>query len=121
MPFFQLERFQILISLLLSSQTRDEVNYAACCRLREHGFTPEKLKDTDETAIEKILHPVGFYKTKAKNVRKVAQICFDKYDSDIPHSVADLCNLPGVGQLAETIFGVSSRIYRPDRSPSPYT
>ncbi|XP_003744683.1 endonuclease III-like protein 1 [Galendromus occidentalis] len=93
----KLQRFQILISLLLSSQTRDEVNYAACSRLHDFGFTPEKLKETDEAIIEKMLHPVGFYRTKAKNLRKVAQICFERYDSDIPHSVEELCQLPGVG------------------------
>ncbi|XP_022655482.1 endonuclease III-like protein 1 isoform X2 [Varroa jacobsoni] len=90
-------RFQILISLLLSAQTKDEVNFAACCRLREHGFTPAKLKDTPEEEISKLIFPVGFYKTKAKNIKAVSAICYEKYKSDIPHSIEDLCKLPGIG------------------------
>ena len=34
---------------------------------------------------------------KAKNIMKVAQICIDKYDEDIPDNIDDLVSLPGIG------------------------
>ncbi|OQR72317.1 endonuclease III protein 1-like [Tropilaelaps mercedesae] len=91
-------RFQILISLLLSAQTKDEVNFAACGRLRDHGFIPTKLKDTPEEDIARLIYPVGFYKTKAKNLKAIAEICYERYGSDIPHSIEELCKLPGIGK-----------------------
>ena len=44
----QVQRFQCLVSLMLSSQTKDEVNYAAMLRLREHGLTVENILNTEE-------------------------------------------------------------------------
>jgi hypothetical protein len=42
------QRFQVLVALMLSSQTKDEVTYAAMLRLRAHGCTPERLSNTAE-------------------------------------------------------------------------
>jgi len=40
---------------------------------------------------------VGFYRRKASNLKKVANICLMKYDGDIPSSIGELLLLPGVG------------------------
>ena len=75
------------MSLLMSSQTNDKINSAALVRLNEHfngSLTPQDVISSDEKTIAEIIKPVGFYKTKAKNMIKVAQICIDQYDSDIP-------------------------------------
>jgi len=40
---------------------------------------------------------VGFYKRKASNLKKIANICLLKYDGDIPSSIEELLLLPGVG------------------------
>ena len=36
-------------------------------------------------------------RSKAKNIIRVAQICIDKYDGDIPDNIDDLVSLPGIG------------------------
>ena len=75
------------MSLLMSSQTNDKINSAALVRLNEHfngSLTPEDVISSDEKTIAEIIKPVGFYRIKAKNMIKVAQICIDQYDSDIP-------------------------------------
>ena len=41
------QRFQCLVSLMLSSQTKDEVNFAAMMRLRDHGLTVQNILKTD--------------------------------------------------------------------------
>ena len=56
------QRFQCLVSLMLSSQTRDEVNYAAMMRLREHGLTVENIINTDLGDLEQLIRPVGFWR-----------------------------------------------------------
>lgn len=91
------KRFHHLISLMLSSQTKDAVTFEAMSRLRRHGLTPQKMIETSTSDLEQILYPVGFYKTKAKHIQKTSQILIDKFDSDIPNDIKGLVSLPGVG------------------------
>lgn len=92
------QRFQILVSLMLSSQTKDQVTWAAVKRLRAKGLgNVESVEKADEKDIEDLIHPVGFYRRKAKYLKEVASILQQKYNGDIPNSVEELCKLPGVG------------------------
>jgi len=93
----KVQRFQCLVSLMLSSQTKDEVNFAAMTRLKDHGLTVENLLKTDDETLGKLIYPVGFWKNKVKFLKKTAHILREKYDCDIPDSITDLCSLPGVG------------------------
>lgn len=90
-------RYQLLVSLMLSSQTKDEVTHAAVGRLREFALTPESVAAADEKQIEELIYPVSFYKNKAKHLKQTAQVLLEQYDGDIPDSVEGLCKLPGVG------------------------
>lgn len=55
-------RFQVLVSLMLSSQTKDQVTAAAMQRLRAHGCTVENILATDDETLGKLIHPVGFWR-----------------------------------------------------------
>lgn len=81
------KRFHHLVALMLSSQTKDAVTYAAMSRLRRHGLTPEKMVETSTNDLEQLLYPVGFYKTKAKHIQKTSQILIEKFESDIPNDI----------------------------------
>jgi endonuclease III len=91
------QRFQILVALMLSSQTKDEITYNACQKLRAFGFTPQILAKAQQAELEKLLIPVGFYRTKAKHIIKSSQMILDEYDGDIPNTLETLMKLPGVG------------------------
>lgn len=58
----QVRRFQVLVSLMLSSQTKDQVTGAAMQRLRAHGCTVENILATDDETLGKLIHPVGFWR-----------------------------------------------------------
>ena len=60
------KRFQVLISLLMSSQTKDEVNAGAMKRLNEHfkSFNAEKAAKADPALLSSLITPVGFHKTR---------------------------------------------------------
>ena len=93
----KVQRFQCLVSLMLSSQTRDEINFKAMKSLKENGLTVENLLKTDEDKLGKLIYPVGFWKSKVKYLKRTASILKEQYDCDIPGNVNDLCKLPGVG------------------------
>lgn len=90
-------RFQVLVSLMLSSQTKDQVTAAAMKRLRAHGCTAESILNTDDEALGKLIYPVGFWRTKVKYLKLTSAILQKEFGGDIPDSVQGLVRLTGVG------------------------
>ncbi|CAI6360324.1 unnamed protein product [Macrosiphum euphorbiae] len=90
-------RFHVLISLMLSSQTKDEVNFAAMQRLKQHGLTVDKILEMSDDHLGKLIYPVGFWKTKVQYIKRTTRILKDTYNGDIPNTIKDLCQLPGIG------------------------
>ncbi|XP_041978379.1 endonuclease III-like protein 1 [Aricia agestis] len=90
-------RYQSLISLMLSSQTKDQVTFGAMERLRARGLTVDNILSMTDEDLGKLIYPVGFWKTKVKYIKKTTQTLKDQYDSDIPDTVEKMCKLTGVG------------------------
>eukprot|EP00118_Oscarella_pearsei_P005103 m.22865 g.22865 ORF g.22865 m.22865 type:complete len:273 (+) comp28413_c0_seq1:101-919(+) len=103
----EVSRLHVLVSLLLSSQTKDQITSRAVQRLKEHGLTVDNVLATSEQKIKELIYPVGFHNRKAGYLKKTCQVLKDKFNCDIPHTVDELCSLPGVGpkmaHLAMTI------------------
>lgn len=49
---------------MLSSQTKDEINYAAMQRLKEHGLTVDNILETSDEQLGKLIYPVGFWRVR---------------------------------------------------------
>eukprot|EP00123_Amoebidium_parasiticum_P016408 comp23414_c0_seq1/m.38918 comp23414_c0_seq1/g.38918 ORF comp23414_c0_seq1/g.38918 comp23414_c0_seq1/m.38918 type:complete len:314 (-) comp23414_c0_seq1:65-1006(-) len=90
-------RFHVLVALMLSSQTKDEVTAAAVKRLSSQGCTPEQLVAMDKDQLAALLKPVGFYNHKATYLQKASQIIINEHGGDIPDTLEGLMALPGVG------------------------
>lgn len=67
----QTVRYQVLISLMLSSQTKDQVTFAAMEKLKAYGLTIEKILKTSTSKIGELIYPVGFWKVCAHFIEKV--------------------------------------------------
>ncbi|CEG38695.1 endonuclease iii-like protein 1-like [Plasmopara halstedii] len=98
----KIQRFQLLVAALLSSQTQDPVTYAAMQRLHqlgsgEDGLTVDVVQATSEEKLSEILKPVGFYNRKAQQLKRVAAVLSTQYDKDIPRSLNELLQFPGIG------------------------
>ncbi|KII71412.1 Endonuclease III-like protein 1 [Thelohanellus kitauei] len=91
------QRFQVLISLLLSSQTKDRVTYEVMGRLKEYGLNVDSMNLIQLDALEELIFPIGFYKKKAVYIKKISEILRDRFHNDIPTSVEELTQLPGIG------------------------
>ena len=90
--------FDILVSTILSLRTKDEVTVEATGRILEKADTPEKMAALSEETIAKLIYPVGFYPTKAKQLKKISRILIDQYKSEVPADIDKLLELPGVGR-----------------------
>lgn len=103
--------FVVLISTMLSLRTKDKITKEATMRLLELGDSPEKLLKFSQEEIEKAIYPVGFYKTKARNILKTSQILKEKYNGEVPKDMNGLLELPGVGRkTANLVLGEAFNI-----------
>jgi len=90
--------FRILISTILSLRTKDRVTAEATKRLFLVADTPEKILNLKTNRIERLIYPVGFYKTKAKRLKQVCRILIEEYNGRVPDTLDELLRLPGVGR-----------------------
>lgn len=91
-------QFQVLISTLLSLRTQDKTTEAAARRLFAQADTPEKLAQMPQKEVERLIYPVGFYRTKAKTLLRVSRILLEKHGGHVPDTMEALLALPGVGR-----------------------
>ncbi|XP_038069661.1 endonuclease III-like protein 1 isoform X2 [Patiria miniata] len=100
-------RYHVLLSLLLSSQTKDQVTSAAMMALRNHGCTVDNILKTSDQKIGELIYPVGFWKKKIDYIKRTSQVLKDKYNGDIPATLEGLVKLPGIGpKMAHIIMDV---------------
>ncbi|HEX5109501.1 MAG TPA: endonuclease III [Vicinamibacterales bacterium] len=90
--------FQILIATLLSARTQDATTHAASTRLFERARTPRALAKLTIPEIERLIYPVGFYRTKARHVRACAEMLVTRFAGHVPRTLEELVTLPGVGR-----------------------
>jgi len=90
--------YKTLTATLLSSRTKDEVTLEASRRLFNKAPSIQKLSQLDQLEIRNLIFPVGFYKTKAKHLKRLAQMIIEDFDGIIPDTQDELMNFPGVGR-----------------------
>lgn len=96
--------FEILISTIISARTKDEVTYKVSRRLFSVANNPEKLSLLNEDQIASLIYPAGFYKVKAKNIKRTSQILYENYNSKVPEKMEELLKLPGVGRKTANLL-----------------
>ncbi len=90
--------FTTLISCLLSLRTKDETTRGAAERLFRMARTPQRMVRLSPAAIERLIFPVGFYRTKARTIRSVCRTLLDRYDGHVPGDLDELLTITGVGR-----------------------
>lgn len=90
--------FRILISVLLSSRTRDAVTQHAGEQLFAIADSPEQMAALTESQIAERIYPVGFYRQKARQIKKLAELLLQRHQGQAPQNFKELSALPGVGR-----------------------
>jgi endonuclease III len=90
--------FHVLISTILSLRTKDQVTREASIKLLGKADNPQEILRLSEEEIEKLIFPVGFYKTKARTLKQVCRDLLEKYDGKVPDEIEELLKLKGVGR-----------------------
>ncbi len=113
--------FELLVSVMLSAQTTDvQVNKVTAKLFPKYRGKSEKeeinnFANADLKTLEKDINSVGLYKTKAKNIKRTAQLILEKFQGKIPKTMDKMLILPGVGRKTANVvlwnaYGVISGI-----------
>lgn len=98
------EEWKVLISTILSAQTKDETTIKISHLLYKKYPTLNKLARAKPSEIKKLIKPINYHKTKAKHIIQTSRILIKKYNGKIPHKLEKLLELPGVGRKTGNVF-----------------
>ena len=96
--------FQLVIAVMLSAQCTDERVNKTTPTLFAKCKTIQDFADIDIQELEKIIHPCGFYKNKAKNIIACSKRLVEVYNSKVPDNIEDLMTLAGVGRKSANVI-----------------
>ncbi len=107
--------FELVIAVMLSAQCTDERVNKTTPSIFRYYSTPQDFVMIPLKKLEDLIHPCGFYKTKAKNIKACSQKIIDDYRGIVPKTMDELMTLPGIGRKSANVimleaFGVPSGI-----------
>lgn len=110
-PLDHHDPFTLLIAVLLSAQCTDKKVNEVTPKLFAAGPDPQTMASLQESEILSFIRQLGLAKTKAKNIKKLAQLLLDRHEGLVPQSFEALEALPGVGHKTASVvmsqaFGV---------------
>lgn len=95
--------FQLLVAVALSAQTTDKSVNVVTKELFENHPDAETISKLSEEELQGIIRRIGMYKTKSKNIRKLAAIIHGQYGGQVPGDYDELIKLPGVGRKTANV------------------
>ncbi len=95
--------FELLVAVILSAQCTDDRVNKVTPILFKVCSTPEEFSAIPIEDLENLIHPCGFYKNKAKNIKLTSEIIISKFDGKVPQTMEELMSLPGVGRKTANV------------------
>ena len=90
--------FRVLIACILSLRTQDTTTGPASERLFARADTPRAMLRLTPREIERLIYPVGFYRTKARVVLGISRDLLARFGGEVPDEIDALLTLKGVGR-----------------------
>ncbi len=106
---------QAVVAVILSAQCTDERVNKTTPALFKRCKTVEDFANIDIKELEDFIHPCGFFKNKAKNIKLCAKQVLEKFDGQVPNNMEDLMSLAGVGRKTANVvllevFGIAEGV-----------
>ncbi len=100
--------FELLVATILSAQCTDKQVNQVTPLLFKRFQTPADFARAPLGAIEQLIRPTGFFHNKARNIKNCAKALLEKHNGEIPQTIEELVNLPGVGRkTANVVLGAA--------------
>lgn len=99
-------QYRLLISTILSAQTTDISVNKATPKLWKKYPDLKSLATAESADVEKIIHPLGFFRNKTRSIIKAAIYILDNFSGKLPDNMNDMLKIPGVGRkTANVVLG----------------
>ena len=107
--------FQLVVAVMLSAQCTDERVNKTTPKLFERCKTIEDFANIDIKELEELIHPCGFYRNKAQNIKLCSKQILENFNGEVPHTMEELTSLSGVGRKSANVillevFGIAKGI-----------
>ncbi|MEK7605279.1 MAG: endonuclease III [Patescibacteria group bacterium] len=98
--------FELLIATILSAQCTDKLVNTVTPELFKHYPDAKSMAKASVEDIDALIKKVTFHGNKAKNIRAASQQMVDKHNGEVPNTMQELDNLPGVARkTANVVLG----------------
>lgn len=94
---------ELLVATILSAQCTDERVNSVTPTLFRRYVTAADYAGADGEELEAIIHPLGFFRSKARSVKGAAQVLVDHFGGEVPQTMEDLITLPGVARKTANV------------------
>lgn len=117
--------FELLVAVILSAQCTDKRVNEVTKTLFARANTPLAFASMPLDELERLVRPCGFYRNKARNIRRMSEDVVRRFDGNVPKNFDDLLTLAGVGRktagvVCDVAFGgdaipVDTHVFRLSR------
>ena len=96
--------FEMVVAVMLSAQCTDERVNLTTPALFKRCPEISDYANIDIKELENLIHPCGFYRNKAKNIKTCASQVLNNFDGIVPNNMDDLLTLAGVGRKSANVI-----------------
>lgn len=102
-PLDHKDAYTLMVAVALSAQTTDKKVNQITPALFAAADTPEKMARLSVEEIKELIKQIGLTNAKAKNLKKMAKVLVEKYNSVVPQTYEELEELAGVGHKTASV------------------
>ena len=98
------EPFEMVVAVILSAQCTDERVNKTTPNIFKKYSTIQDFANIDINLLEELIHPCGFYRNKAKNIKACATEIINRFNGNLPNTIEELVSLPGIGRKSANVI-----------------
>ncbi|WP_292009885.1 endonuclease III [Chryseobacterium sp.] len=102
-PLAHTDPYTLMVAVALSAQTTDKKVNEVTPNLFKVAGTPEKMAKLEVAEIKELIKEIGLSNTKAKNLKRMAELLLERHNGIVPQTYEELEALPGVGHKTASV------------------
>jgi len=102
-PLVHTDTFTLMVAVALSAQTTDKKVNEVTPKLFKVAGTPEKMAKLEVEEIRELIKEIGLSNTKARNLKRMAELLLERHNGVVPQTYEELEALPGVGHKTASV------------------
>jgi endonuclease-3 len=102
-PLDHTDPYTLMVAVALSAQTTDKKVNQVTPELFAVAGTPQRMAKLEEFEIKELIKEIGLSNTKAKNLKRMAELLLERHNGIVPQTYEELEALPGVGHKTASV------------------